>query len=142
FGQFSREQRPGLIAAWRQLLRPGARVITALPLRPWGPDEQNRFTPDQAEAFRAVVRSRSGDLLESLGTDEAGFLRQAEQYLKARYGYPVRSGEEVRDLFEQGGFEIDHLACGPVPGESNTGAGGPGLRNKNVQYATVVAIRQ
>lgn len=141
FGQFPREQRPGLIAAWRRLLRPGAPVITALPLRPWGPDEPNRFTPEQADAYRAAVRSRCGTLPALLGTDEAGFLEQAERYLGARYGHPVRSGEEVRALFEQAGFAIEHLACAAVSGEGDTGAGGPGMRHRNVQYATVVATR-
>jgi hypothetical protein len=141
-GQFSRERRLDLVAAWRRLLRPGAPVITAHPLRPWGADEQNQFTAGQAEAFRAAVLSNRRKLPEALRNDEAGLARQAERYLKARYGYPVRTGQEVRELFEQGGFRIARLACGPAPGESNTGAGGPGLRHKDVQYATVVAVRE
>lgn len=140
-GQFSREQRPILVAAWRRLLRPGAPVITALPLRPWGADEQNRFTPDQAEAFRSVVRSRCVTLLESLETDQAGIMQKAESYLRARYGYPVRSGEEIRDLFERAGFTVKHLACGPVADERPSGAGGPGLRYENVHYASLIASR-
>jgi len=140
-GQFSREQRPNLVAAWRRLLRPGAPVITALPLRPWGVDEQNHFTPEQAEAFRSAVRTRCVPLLEFLETDQAGIMQKAESYLKALYGYPVRSGEEVRDLFEHAGFTVKHLACGPVSGERSSGVGGPGLRYANVHYASLVASR-
>jgi SAM-dependent methyltransferase len=141
FGQFSREQRPDLIAAWRRLLRPGGVVVTANPLRSSGADEPNRFTPAQSDAFRAVVRSQAERLRELTGADPEEIVQQAEQYLKARYGFPVRSGEEIRDLFEGAGFEVDRLDCGPAASGGPYEMGGPGLRNRNGQYVSVIASR-
>jgi SAM-dependent methyltransferase len=141
-GQFSRQQRPALLAAWRRLLRPGGVVITAHPLRPFGPDDRNRFTPEQAQAFRAAVASGAEALRKSLGVEPQALLAQAEAYMRTRYGYPVRSREEVLDLFEGAGFAVDYLACGPAASGGPYEAGGPGLRNKGVQYASVVARRK
>jgi SAM-dependent methyltransferase len=141
FGQFSREQRPGLIAAWRRLLRPGGVVVTANPLRPSGPEEPNRFTPDQADALRAVVRSQLERLRNLAGADPEEIMRQAEQYLKARYGFPVRSGDEIRELFEGAGFKVDHLDCGAVASDGAFEMGGPGLRRRGGQYVSVIASR-
>jgi hypothetical protein len=80
-------------------------------------------------------------LLEALDATAGEIMQQAERYLGARYGYPVRSGEELHELFGHAGFEVSYLACGPVAADVQTGAGGPGLRNSKVQYASVIAIR-
>jgi SAM-dependent methyltransferase len=141
FGQFSRDRRPALPAAWRRLLRPGGMVITANPLRPLGADERNSFTAEQASAFRAVVRSRVETLSGLLQVDPQDILRQAENYTRAQYGYPVRSGKEVLDLFESSGFKVDDLTCGPAASGGQADLGGPGLRAQNVHYACVIARR-
>ncbi len=138
-GQFSRDRRPALAAAWRRVLRPGGMVITANPLRPLGADERNSFTAEQANAFRAVVQSKVETLSGLLQVEPRDVVRQAEIYARAQYGYPVRSGKEVIDLFESSGFKVDDLTCGPVASQGQTEAGGPGLRNKDVQYVSVIA---
>ncbi len=138
-GQFPRERRPRLLAAWQRLLRPGGVVITAHPLRPSGADERDRFTPEQAQAFRIAVASGAEALRKSLGADPQDLLQLAERYAGARYGYPVRSREEVLELFERAGFGLDHLSCGPVSSPGQTEIGGPGLRKKDVQYANIIA---
>jgi len=141
FGQFPREQRPAMIAAWRSLLRPGGLVVTTLPLRPGSAEEPNRFTPGQAAVFRAAVLAHAETLGKSLGAEPEEIIRQGERYLEARYGYPVRSGEEVRDLFANEGFEVEQLNCTVAPTEAGRDAGGPGLRRRGVEYASVVARR-
>jgi SAM-dependent methyltransferase len=142
FGQFSRGERPRLMAAWHQLLRPGGKVVTAHPLRPSGADEPNRFTSRQEEVLRERMAAHTEPLTALLGVRPEELLELAERYLRARYGYPVRSGEELAALFEQAGFEIERLdSKAPAP-DAPPGSGGPGLRNPDVQYAHVIARRR
>jgi SAM-dependent methyltransferase len=138
FGQFSRAERPRFAAAWRRLLRPGGRAVTVGPLRPFGADERNRFTEEQAAALRFSVEARAEELAELLGIPATTLLDHAEQYLNARYGYPVRDVDELRALFEGAGFTLEHLAPVAVAG-ADTGAGGPGLRKAGLRYAEVIA---
>lgn len=142
FGQFSRAERPRLVAAWRRLLRAGGRVVTAHPLRPAGADEPNRFTTSQEEVFRERIVGHADRLAELLGIAPAEVLDLGERYLRARYGYPVRSGDELAALFEAEGFEIDRLVCEAPTADAPPGSGGPGLRNPDVQYAHVIARRR
>jgi len=142
FGQFSREERPRLVAAWRGLLRPGGRVVTAHPLRPSGADEPNRFTSRQETVFREQIAQHAGRLAGALGAQLAEVHRLADAYLRARYGYPVRSAGELAALFEAAGFDIEQLASGLPPLDAPAGCGGPGLRNAEVQYAHVIARRR
>jgi hypothetical protein len=142
FGQFSREERPRLLAAWQRLLQPGGKVITAHPLRPFGAEEPNRFTPQQEQAFRSRIAEQAPRLAGILRIPAAQVMPLAEAYLGARYGYPVRSGEELGALFEAAGFEIERLDCRAPPPDAPPGSGGPGLRNPAVQYAHVIARRR
>jgi SAM-dependent methyltransferase len=141
FGMFSPPERPRLIASWRRLLRTGGRLVTAHPLRPWGPDEPQRFSAEQEASFRAAVSARAAELAGLVGSDVESVMQQAEQYLGARYGHPVRSLDELRALFEQGGFGFERLeSFAPTAGGPRE-LGGPGLRNSKVRYAHLVATR-
>jgi len=142
FGQFSREERPRLLAAWRRLLRPGGKVITANPLRPFGADEPNQFTPQQKSAFYDHMAAAAPELARLLQTAEEEVRRLADSYTRARYGYPVRSADELAELFDGAGFDLESLACDPAPQDAPAGSGGPGLRNPAVHYAQVIARRR
>jgi SAM-dependent methyltransferase len=139
---FPRGERPLLVDSWRRLLRPGGRLVTANALRPWGPDGPNRFTPEQADWVRKTVGARCAELAELLASSAEEVMRQAERYLGARYGYPVRSPDELRALFEQGGFDLEHLELfAPAPA-ARPELGGPGLRKADVRYAHLIATRR
>jgi len=142
FGQFSRAERPQLAAAWHRLLRIGGKVVTAHPLRPSGADQPNQFTVRQREVFRGHLAARASSLAGLLGVEAADVLGLGERYLRARYGYPVRSGEELAALFEAAGFEIEQLVCEAPAADAPPGSGGPGLRNPDVQYAHLIARRR
>ncbi len=139
FGQFPRPERARFVAAWRRLLRHEGRVVTVGPLRPSGQEERNRFTDEQAAAFRGAVASRAGELAALLGIPDRDVRGLAEAYLGARYGFPVRDLEELRALFEEGGFRLEHLQAADVGG-ADSSAGGPGLRKAGVRYAEVIAV--
>jgi SAM-dependent methyltransferase len=141
FAMFRPVERPRLIDSWRRLLRPGGRLVTANALRPWGPDEPNRFSAEQARSFQAAVAAGATGLAELLGSSDRQVMQQAEQYLGARYGYAVRSLGELRALFEQGGFGLEHLEpFAPAAGGPRE-LGGPGLRDSKVRYAHITATR-
>lgn len=141
FGQFSQRERPRLLQCWHGMLRDGGRVITAHPLRPSGADEPNQFSAGQAQAFRAAIAARAMELGALLGTGMQDVLDQAEAYLDVRYGYPVRSIDELRGLLESAGFAVEHLEQAEISAGPQQEAGGPGLRNANVRYAHVIAAR-
>lgn len=140
-GMFSPLERPRLVDAWHRALRPGGRLVTAHPLRPGGPDEPNRFSAEQARAFRAAVAERADEIAGLLGSSAAEVMSQAERYLGASYGYPVRSIDELRALFRDAGFALEHLELASPPAGPHA-AGGPGLRNAAVRYAHVIAVRR
>jgi len=88
------------------------------------------------------LAAHSASLTTLLGVRPEELLGFAERYLRARYGYPVRSGEELATLFEQAGFEIERLDCEAPAPDAPPGSGGPGLRNPDVRYAHVIARRR
>jgi SAM-dependent methyltransferase len=141
-GMFAPAERARLVGAWHRALRPGGRLVTAHPLRPWGPDEPNRFSAGQAQAFRAAVAERADEIAGLLGSSAAEVASQAERYLGATYGYPVRSVDELRRLFSGGGFVLEHLESAAPPSSGPRETGGPGLRNAAVRYAHVIAVRR
>jgi SAM-dependent methyltransferase len=141
-GQFSHAERPRLVAAWRGLLRAGGRVIISHPLRPLDGEQPNRFTPQQERLFRERLRDGTPHLSALLGVGAADILRLTEAYLRARYGYPVHSHDEIAAYFEAGGFALERLDCKLAPKDAPPGSGGPGLRNPAVQYAYVIASRR
>jgi len=140
-GWFLRAQRPDLAAVWRRLLRPDGLLITVHPLRPSGGDEPNRFDERQAQALRAIVADNALRLAKILDADPQDVRLRAERYLRARYGRPVRSREEVLSIFESAGFVVDELRCAAPAADGGAEIGGPGLRTPNVTYAHVIARR-
>jgi SAM-dependent methyltransferase len=142
FGQFSHAERPRLLAAWHRLLRPGGKVITAHPLRPLDGDQPNRFTPQQERMFLERLAAETPRLAALLNVAPGEVQRLAGDYLRARYGYPLHSREEMAAYFEAAGFELEQLACEQAPADAPAGSGGPGLRNPAVQYAYVIARRR
>ena len=142
FGMFSRAERPRLLAAWHRLLRPHGKVITAHPLRPLDGDRPNRFTPEQERIFLQRLASETPRLATILNVAPEEIRRLADQYLGARYGYPLHSREEMAAYFEDAGFDLERLACEAAPADAPPGSGGPGLRNPAVQYAYVIARRR
>lgn len=142
FGQFDAAQRPRLVGAWHRLLRPGGRLVTAHPLRPFGADEPNRFTAEQAAAVRDAVAARAAELAQILQAGVEEVREAAERYLGARYGYPVRSLEELGELLEGAGFVLLHAEAVLPPGTDAGLLGGPGLRNAKVRYAELIGQRR
>jgi hypothetical protein len=140
FGQIPGNRRPGLLAAWRELLRPGGLAITADRVRPASSNMPIGFNPEQARVFRATVLSQAERLGGSLEIEPAELARHAAIYAGKQRLHPVRSRAEVQELFERAGFRIVEELC--VPNEAGTRQedSGPAIPAK-ADYALFIASR-
>ena len=111
--QFSPEQRIRLLQRWRQLLRPGGSVITVTRIRPGAGEGRAGFSPEQAQAFHATVLRKAEAMRERLQIDPAELAREAGIYMSGQRPWPVRSREEILQLFERAGFRVDELSDAP-----------------------------
>ena len=112
-GQFSPDERFRLLEKWRQLLRPGGTVITVTRVRATASTAQIGFSPEQAQAFRAAVLRKAASMPAHLHADPAEIAQSADIYVDRQRTWPVRSREEVRELFEGCGFRLDELSDAP-----------------------------
>lgn len=140
FGQIAPHQRPALVARWRELLKPGGRVVTVNRIRPHGDAARAGFSDGQARALRDTVLAMPADLRERLGIGAADLARGADAYAARRRPYPVRSKEEFGALFENAGFTVEHLDSAPLVRASDARVGGPTTLD-GADYARIIARR-
>lgn len=144
-GYFSPPQRPMLARKWHDLLRPGGRLVTVNRVQPNAAEELKNFSAEQAASFLASVRGAASTLPASIGISATELDRLAETYAgKARF-WPVRSTDELRQMFEGAGLRIDRMDMvdGPRPPAAAKGAGGPAGPTVpgNGSFATIIATR-
>ncbi|MBE0625689.1 MAG: class I SAM-dependent methyltransferase [Burkholderiales bacterium] len=109
-GQFSPDKRIRLLEKWRQLLRPGGAVITVTRVRAGADAAPIGFSPEQARALRSTIVRKAAAMPAGLQADPAEIARAADLYLSRQQSWPVRSREEVRQLFAGCGFRVDELS--------------------------------
>ncbi|SRR5579864_1701858 len=141
-GFFSASRRPSLVAAWRKLLRPGGKVITVNRVRP-GADGASRtgFSPEQVRVFRDSALRKAESLSNRIAIDPVEIAREAEVYATKHGAWPVQSGEEIRNLFERSGFNIEELSGDLAAASSSAAIGGlaiPGAAG----YVNIIASRR
>ncbi len=139
-GRFPPAERLQLLEKWRQLLRPGGRVITVKRIRPGSGAALTGFTEDQARAFQAKVLAAATALRGTLEVDPARLADDAGIYARRNRTWPIQSQEEIRELFERAGFEVDRLTCAPLVSTS-PGAGAPTVLG-GAEYVQIVATRR
>jgi SAM-dependent methyltransferase len=138
--QFSPEQRVRLLEKWRQLLRPGGAVITVTRVRATAGAERVGFSPAQAQAFRATVLRKAEAMRNSLQTDPAEMAQAAEIYIQGQRPWPVRSREEVQQLFEAGGFRVEELSDAPAAAAAGEQPDGPAVAGSG-ERVQIIATR-
>jgi SAM-dependent methyltransferase len=138
--QFSPEQRIRLLAKWRELLRPGGKVITVTRLRSAAGEERAGFSTEQAQAFRDTVLRKAESMRELLQVDPAEMAREAEIYMRGQRPWPVRSREEIQKLFEEGGFQVDELSDAPQAGTGERTPDGPAVAGSG-ERVQIIATR-
>jgi hypothetical protein len=136
---FPPERRLLLLRKWLSLLRPGGKVITNVRLQARVPATQPGFTPAQARALLDAVREGVRATHGALGVDEAGLMRDAEDFIRGAGGsvYPVL--DDVRRLFADAGYRIEQMTSEPAEG-GRQDLEGPTLVG-TVERACVIASR-
>jgi SAM-dependent methyltransferase len=139
-GNFAADQRRDVIAKWRDLLRPGGKVITVNRVRPANAPEKVRFTREQAAEFREAVLREARVRRDILGVDPEELASCAQTYAESKRTHPIKSREEIIELFEGGGFAIERFELGGVPGKFGKRPSGPTAPG-DAEYARIVASR-
>jgi hypothetical protein len=134
---FDQAQRVALVAKWRSLLRPGGKVITVNRLRPASAPQWIAFSTDQVWAFR----NRVEEAAQARGLDLPRLGRAAEIYASRQAIFPLRSEEELRALFEVGGFQVEALTPDAVAPVARLKVSVPTVPSGE-RYARLIAVRR
>jgi len=137
-GRFAVPDRRALIANWARLLKPGGVAITVNRVRPVPGTGRIGFSTEQSGAFRATVVRRAREMRTELDVDPDDLGARAEAYAAQRWLYPIRSHEEIRQLFEGEGLQMETLIRAELPGTKDGAAGGPATL-EGASYACIVA---
>lgn len=138
FGRFAGPQRSRLISNWSRLLKPGGVAIAVNRVRGATAGDRLGFSPEQARAFRANVISKAETLREALDIDPLELGRRAEAYAARHRVHPVRSREEVTQMFEDGGLRVEALREIAVSKAVDSAVGGP-TTLEGARYACIIA---
>jgi SAM-dependent methyltransferase len=130
-GNFDPSSRSRLVAAWRQLLRPGATVLFTNRLRPAAEISPVTFTAKQTRDFCDAVRREANRWQPVFGFDPEEVTKWAGTYAERFRSYPLRSPDEVVSLLRDGGFSIDYVnVVSAPPGHGGESLSGPSLAEK------------
>jgi hypothetical protein len=139
-GMLPHAEKAALVARWAAALRPGGRVITNARIDPAWDAACPGFSAEQVEQFVAVVREHaeaSGD--EGIPATDA-LAAAARRYGQRMLSFPFASADEVRDLFERGGFRMLRFDVVEMTGRDASRRSGPGT-NRGGTFAQLVAER-
>lgn len=139
-GNFDASRRPALVARWRALLAPGGRVVTVNRLRP-GRSGRITFDEQQVNAYRARVLHAAKSGRHALPMSLAELGGAAERYARRQFIYPLQTADELRALFEDGGFSVEHLSVAPLGAPARAGISVPTMPGAD-DYAHLIAVRR
>lgn len=139
--QFSKSQRNDLVKVWRRTLRPGGKLVTNTRIIPGCPLEGTKFSKPQAAAFRDRVFSEAAKLPTVLNVDPDEIADAAKQYANRIVIYHFQTEQEITDLFETGGFDLERLETIETKGEFANGKTGPTI-NRSGTYTEIIAVRR
>jgi SAM-dependent methyltransferase len=111
---FRSADRPSLVSKWYQLLRPGGKVVLTNSLRDTTPALTRKYTSDEALVLRDGVRKAAQAHSSSIDLDPEALAEIAFDFATRRRRYNLRTIQEVRELFEGGGFRFEQLFELPV----------------------------
>ncbi len=139
-GSFDPTERRRLMAKWRQLLRPGGKVVTIQRIRPASGGKFIGFTAEQAAAFVGRVSRQAEKVKDSLDISPEELAEEARIYTERFKIHPVRSREELVELFEGGGFSVELFHSGSVGRRMSAQPSGPSAPGE-AAYARIILSR-
>ena len=139
-GQFDPPRRSQLMEKWRNLLQPGGLVATVNRVRPDESVTTVGFSDDQARAFSAAVLRKAETMREIIDVDPRQLADEARIYATRQRAWPVKSQDDIRQLFECAGFQVVQLTCTPVTAGANDTVRGPTTPG-SADYACIIARR-
>ncbi len=139
-GYFDATGRRRLIAQWKNLLRPGGRVVTIQRIRPDYTDEIVRFSAEHARSFRMRVLEEATKQQEHLDIIPEVIAAMAQVYAERFWGYPVKSQNELADLFTAGGFCLEQFSTLTLDTHRSAQNAGPTIPS-HAEFVHVVASR-
>jgi len=130
-----------LVARWAAALRPGGLLITNARIDPAWDAACPGFSPEQVEQFVAIVREHAEASRDEERPDANSLARSARLYAQRMQSFPFASVDEVRQLFERGGFRLARLDVIELAGRDASRRSGPGT-NRGGIFAHLVAERR
>lgn len=125
-GMFLHAEQDALVAKWRQALRAGGKLVTVARIdTDWTLDRAG-FSESQAAGFVGLVESRARESGAGLGVDPAVLAEEARVYAARMRSHPFATRDDLVDLLERGGFEVERLDVVELPGNAGAGQSGPG----------------
>ena len=111
--QFPPAKRSELIAKWRQLLRPGGKLVMIN--RIWPAAEEGPFTakPERVEVFREQMLRAAERWPELTGATPEELADHAAVYIGHHF-YLVNSLDRLRGMLADGGLAVERLETSPV----------------------------
>lgn len=130
------EGRHRLVENWRKLVRPGGAVVTVTRL---SREPASSPDPESARRFADRIVRRCAEL--GLDRDPIELRARAERFSTAQVAHAVGDATDLRELFEQHGFEVVRLETpqleGPVHVREPIGGAA-----RSGSYGEIVAVRR
>jgi SAM-dependent methyltransferase len=142
--QFPPAARLGLIAKWRQLLRPDGKLVIVNRIRPGmkaGPDSAK---PERARMFCREMLRAAENWPNLTGVTPEELADLAVDFVGRQF-YHVTSHEALQSLLADGGLTIERLETSPMEETPREGASdyrGPTKPGKGKYYAHIVCARR
>ena len=105
-GRFDTASRGRLIAHWHALLRPAGLVVTTQRIRP-DRHAHSHYTAEEARALSEQVTASARAFRPRLDIDPDELGRAVYEYAIRKGAHAIRTTEEITDLFEAAGFEVE-----------------------------------
>lgn len=137
-GRFSQEQRPQLMAGWLRLAAPGGRVVTVNRVRVEAGRQRVGFESGHAQTLHATVLEKARRMSGQLDQTPETLAERTDAYSERHRVHPVKSREEMENLFRSAGFGIEQLSMLQAGSAKDAAVSGPTLLDGS-HYACIVA---